>query len=84
MAKVTNFEKVGQTSRSRLKGQIWWYPTKGLVTRIKYVKYECTNSNPLKDMVRICFFKVGQSQRSRSKGQSSWYPMKGFSQGLHV
>ena len=51
---------------------------KGLVIRIKYVKYESTGPNSLKVMVRSCFFKVGQSQRSRSKGQSSWYPMKGL------
>ena len=29
----SSFLKVGQTSRSRLQGQKFWYPSKGLVTR---------------------------------------------------
>ena len=44
-----------------------WYPKKGLVTRMNYVKYECTNPNPFKVTVKVCFLKVGQTPRSRSK-----------------
>ena len=61
------FWNVGQTPRSRTKGQSWWYPKKGLVTRMNYVKYECTNPNPFKVTVKVCFLKVGQTPRSRSK-----------------
>ena len=37
MAKVKVFSKVGQTSRSRSRGQKLWYHVEGLVTRNTHV-----------------------------------------------
>ena len=48
--------KVGQTSRSRSRGQNLWYPVKGLVTRNKHVKYESFILNGLKVMAKVKVF----------------------------
>ena len=45
MAKVKDFSKVGQTSRSRSQCQKLWYHVKGLVT--KGETFTCVNGNVL-------------------------------------
>ena len=60
--KVWNFcVKVGQTPRSRSKGQIWWYPKKGLVTRNTHVKYESHSSTKSKVMGKVNVFCDGRT-----------------------
>ena len=53
MAKVKVFQKVGQTSRSRSRGQNLWYHVKGLVTRNTYVQYESPISSGKKVMAKV-------------------------------
>ena len=53
-----SFQRVGQTPRSRLKGQKRWYPQKGLVTRNTHVKYQSSRTYGLKlIIVRLNFSK---------------------------
>ena len=79
MAKVKVFSKVGQTSRSRSRGQKCWYHVKGLVTRNTTVQYESPITFSKKVMAKVkVFSKVGQTSRSRSRGQKCWYHVKGL------
>ena len=55
MAKVS-FLKVGQTSRSRSRGQKLWYHVKGLVTRNTHVQYESSTSYGKKLMAKVKVF----------------------------
>ena len=76
MVKICFF-KVGQSQRSRSKGQSSWYPMKGLLTRITYMKYKSPIPYRSKVMAKVkVFSQVRKSTRSRSKGQSCWYPVK--------
>ena len=59
--------KVGQTPRS--KGQIWWYPQKGLVTRNTHVKYECHSSTKSKVMSKVKVF-VGKQTNRKTERQT--------------
>ena len=78
MVKVCFF-KVGQSQRSRSKGQGSSYPIKGLLTRITYMKYERPIFYCSKVMAKVkVFSQVWKSTRSRSKGQDCWYPVKGL------
>ena len=76
------FLQVKKSTRSRSKGQSCWYPVKGLLTNIIYVKYKCPGIYCSKDMAKVkvknFHVKVGQTPRSRSKGQSYCYQMKGL------
>ena len=56
MAKVNVFSKVGQTSRSRSRGQKLWYHVKGLVTRNTHVQYESPISCSYKVMAKVKVF----------------------------
>ena len=56
MAKVKVFFKVGQTSRSRLQGQKFWYPWKGLVTRNVHMKYESPTSSCKEAIAKVKVF----------------------------
>ena len=47
---------MGQTPRSRSKGQIRRYPKKGLVTRNTQVKYESHSSSKSKVMGKVKVF----------------------------
>ena len=53
---ATHSLKVGQTSRSRSRGQHLWYHVKGLVTRNKHMKYESFIFNGLKIMGKVKVF----------------------------
>ena len=50
------FFKVGQTSRSRLRGKKLWYHLKGLVTRKTHVQYESPISPCKKVMTKVKVF----------------------------
>ena len=47
------FTKVGQGSRSRSQGQIFWYGWKGLDTRYTHVKFETPVANSLKVIGKV-------------------------------
>ena len=47
------FFKVGQTSKSRSRGQKLWFHVKGLVTRNTHVKYESCISQGMKAMAKV-------------------------------
>ena len=51
-----SFLKVGQTSRSRSRGQKLWYRVKGLVTGNKHMKYDSFIFNGLKVMAKVKVF----------------------------
>ena len=48
-----SFSQVGQTSRSRSRGQKLWYHVKGLVIRYTHVQYESPISSGLKVMAKV-------------------------------
>ena len=50
------FSKVGQTSRSRSRGQKLWYHVKGLVIRNTHVQYESPISYSKKVMAKVKVF----------------------------
>ena len=56
MGKVKVFSKVGQTSRSRSRGQKLWYQVKGLVTSNTHVQYESSISSGKKVMTKVKVF----------------------------
>ena len=51
-----NYLKVGQTSRSRSRGQKLWYHAKGLVTRNTHVQYENPIISGKKVMAKVKVF----------------------------
>ena len=55
MAKVKVFSKVGQTSRSRSRGQKLWSHVNGLVIRNTHVQYESpiTSGKKVMDKVKV-------------------------------
>ena len=68
MAKVKGFWKVGQSPRSRSKGQSSWYPMKGLLTRITHMKNESHIPYSLKVMAKVKVF-VTDGQTDRHKDE---------------
>ena len=50
------FFKVGQSSRSRSRGQNLWYNVKGLVTRNTHVQYESPITSRKKVMAKVKVF----------------------------
>ena len=85
MAKVS-LSKVGQTPRSRSRGQTLWYHVEGIVTRNTHVQYESPITFVKKVIAKVKVFqKVGQTSRSRSRGQKLWYHVKGLvTKNTHV
>ena len=51
--KVRKLSKVGQTSRSRSRGQNLWYHVKALVTRNTHVQYESSIPSGKKVMTKV-------------------------------
>ena len=73
MAKLKFFSKVGQTSRSRSRGQKLWYQVKGLVTRNTHVQYESPISSGKKVMTKVKVFQKlvklqGQGNKVKNYG----------------
>ena len=67
------FLKVGQTSRSRLRGQKLWYQVKGLITRNTHLQYESYISPGKRVMAKVKVFKKkvklqGQDQEVKNYG----------------
>ena len=79
-----SFSKVGQTSRSRSRGQKLWHNVKGLATRNTHIQYESLASSGKKVMAKVkVFSKEGQTSRSRS--QKLWHQVKGLvTRNTHV
>ena len=50
------FSKVGQTSRSRSRGQKLWYHVKGLVTRNTHLQYESSITFGKEVMAKVKVF----------------------------
>ena len=48
-----SFSKVGQTSRSKSRGQKLWYHVKGLVTRNTHVQYESPITSGKEVMAKV-------------------------------
>ena len=63
MSKVKFFSKVGQKSRSRSRGKIFWYGEKGLVTRNTHVLYESLISFSSKVIAKVKFTLDRQTDR---------------------
>ena len=82
---MLKFSKVGQTSRSRSRGQKLWYHVKGLVSRNTFEQYQSPITSGKKVMAKVNFFKVGQTSRSRSQSQKVWCHVKGLvTRNTHV
>jgi hypothetical protein len=56
IAKVKSFQYVGQTPRSRIHGQKYWYPWKGLVTNNTHVKCQSHSTYQSKDIAKVKVF----------------------------
>ena len=68
-----SFFKIGQTSRSRSRGQKLWYHVKGLVTRNTHVQYESPISSGKKVMAKVKVFQKevklqGQGHKVKNYG----------------
>ena len=72
------FSEVGQTSRSKSRGQKLWYHVKGLVTRNTYVQYKSTISSGKKVMSKVTVFqKEVKLQGQGHEVKQLWYHVSG-------
>ena len=69
------FTKVGQGSRSRSQGQIFWYGWKGLATRKTHAKCEGPGSNNAKVIAKVKVFSPFLISRSNIKVKAIWWQM---------